>query len=171
VLHPVPLDPEHESERTREHLTRAARGEGHDPKALDPFNFEKGGYALRYEDGAVYEVDEDTGKYFTQNGWAVELPEDVKVKRGDLAEPFDTRNVTDEDAERFEREELPKWHARQHVQTVRYIGTGTNEVVADDVHEGENVQVVDLGKGESADSGEGTTLDVHDATTESSSEV
>ena len=104
VLHPFPVDPEHETKRTQEHATLAAQGEPHDPKALDLFNFELGGYSLRFEDGETYEVDEDTGRYFIANQWATEVPADVKLKASNLAKPFDTRETTDEDAERFENE-------------------------------------------------------------------
>lgn len=167
VLHPAPVDPEHEEQRTREHATRAAQGEPYDPKALDLFNFERGTYALRFDKDRVYELDEDTAAYFLSNRWAVKVPEDVKIKKGDLAEPFDVRQTTDEEAERIEREVLIPAQQRP-VQTVRYINTGPNEVLKGDPHEGENVTVVDLGQGESAPPNDGTTLDVHDATTDSS---
>lgn len=171
ALHPVPVDPDHEVARTQEHAERAVRGEPFDKLALDPFNFEKGGFSLRFEEDKVYEVDEDTAQYLINQSWAIAAPKDTKAK--DLAQPLDTREVDDSFADKLEREVHAPARERAKVETVRFVGTGEREVVGtgeQDVHEGENVRVVDLRQAV-APVTEGTTLDVQDARTETTTDL
>jgi hypothetical protein len=128
-------------------------------------------YALRYEEGKSYDVDQAQGQLFTGMNWAERAEKGV-----DLSEPFDTREADDDLADQIEREVHEPARERAQVETVRYIGTGTNERVGDHggpaVDEGDNVRVIDLGQdGNQTIPADGDTLDVQDATSEGSAEV
>lgn len=142
---------------------------------VDPEDPSAGSYSLRFDEGKVYDVDPEIGGLFRGMGCAEAVPTTKAAKaeaseRGldldEIAEPFDTRNATEEDAERWEREVLAPGRERQRVSTIRQIGTGTNEVLKGDPYEfpeGEDGQVVDQGRGESAEPDGGVDLDVHNS--------
>lgn len=128
---------------------------------LDPVDPEDGSpsYTLEYSEGESYDVPPAKAHYFIGNGWADNAARDVE-----LAEPWNTKNATDEDAELIEREIHVPARERSVVQTTRFVGTGTREVVKGNPYKGDNVQVIDLGLGQVPDPAEGQTLDVQDAT-------
>lgn len=127
---------------------------------LDPVDPDDGSpsYTLEYTEGESYDVPPAKGHYFIGNGWADNAAKDVE-----LSEPWNTREATEEDAERIEREIHEPARARSVVETVRFVGTGTNEVLKGDPYEGDNVRVVDLGLGGNQVQLDGTTLDVQDS--------
>jgi len=133
------------------------------PMDLYPdFPDDRQGYTLRFEEGHSYDVPFSQAAYFVGHGWAEEAAEDAI-----LSTPWNTRNATDESAAELERTVHAPARDAATVQTTRFIGTGTREVVGDgtvDVHEGENVRVVNLGLGESPAPADGTTLDVQNST-------
>lgn len=122
-------------------------------------------YALEFSAGQCYEVDESQAILFVHHGWAEVVPDDADVE---LAEP---RNLREDPLSDKEVKALAKAQdeadAAANVQTVRYIGTGTRERVADHggppVHEGDNVRVIDLGLGGKTPRAKGDTLDVQDS--------
>jgi hypothetical protein len=156
VLHPRPVDPEAEETYRDEMRSRGGRQPG-------PLEFQYGSFAHRFEEGQTYEVDTDTGNYLKGQGWANVAARGTSDE--ELSEPVDTREVSDDEADRIEREVHAPAREAANVETVRYIGTGSREVVGtgeQDVHEGDNVRVVNLGQG--GDTGtDGTTLDVQDS--------
>lgn len=128
---------------------------------LDPVDPDDGGpsYTLEYTEGESYDVPPARAHYFIGNGWADNAAKDVE-----LSEPWNTREATEEDAERLEREVHQPARDRSVVETVRFVGTGTNEVLKGNPHEGDNVRVVDLGLDPVRNQVEGgTPLDVQDS--------
>lgn len=100
-LDPVEVDPE---ERVRV-AERKAQARGLAAYDVDPDDIdisEVATYALRYEEGKSYNVSKDKAQYFIRQGWADNANRSLKDE--DLDEPWDTRQTTDEEAERLERE-------------------------------------------------------------------
>ena len=117
---------------------------------------------LRFEPGKTYDVESDVGQLLVANGWAENAS---KEARGEVSEPFNTKNATDEDAERWEREVLAPARERQVVETVhpdtglvyRRVGEGDPQFLQEPsvpLHEdghAVNLTVHDSGSGQGSD--------------------